>query len=132
MTEKTTTTVTVCETCKRKDWDSSESPLTDGEKLISFVKECGAGVNNVQIRTYSCLMGCDYACNVSIQSHGKIAYAVGTFEPTREAAEAIVSFAALHAESPTGQVPYRTWPQAIKGHFRSRLLPLPPSDTEQP
>ncbi len=123
MSENKVTTVTVCETCKRPGWDSTQSDDTDGAQLLAYVKNACADVTSVKIRSHPCLMGCDFACNVSIQSDGKIAYAVGTFEPTEDSAEAIVKFAELHAESETGQVPYKTWPQAIKGHFRARILP---------
>ena len=37
----------------------------------------------------------------------------------------VVGWAALHAESDTGQVPYRQWPAAVKGHFVTRHPPLP-------
>jgi predicted metal-binding protein len=70
-------------------------------------------------------MGCGKGCNVTIQCAGKIGYTLGDFEPTREAAEAIRDYAALHDESETGQVPYRQWPQGVKGHFVTRHPPLP-------
>lgn len=102
--------------------------MTDGEKLAASVEKLAVGIESVRIRRHPCLMGCDFACNVSIQSEGKVAYAVGTFDPGTDAAEAIVEFAALHAQSETGVVPYRTWPQGIKGHFRSRILPVEPQE----
>lgn len=68
-------------------------------------------------------MGCDFACNVTLQNSDKISYAIGMFEPTQEAAEAILDYADKYIESETGQVPYRTWPQGIKGHFRARTYP---------
>jgi len=123
VTDINTTMVTVCETCKRPGWDAETAGQTDGERLLAHVLEASDHIPSVKIRTHPCLMGCDFACNVSIQAEGKIAYAVGTFEPNQDSGEAIVQFAALHAASPTGQVPYKTWPQAIKGHFRARILP---------
>lgn len=68
-------------------------------------------------------MGCDYGCNVTIQDSTKLSYVLGMFEPDSDAARAILEYAALHAKSDTGQVPYRTWPQGVKGHFRARILP---------
>jgi predicted metal-binding protein len=70
-------------------------------------------------------MGCDHSCNIAIQAAGKLAYTLGRFEPTLEAAEGIVAYAQGHAASDTGQVPYRDWPQAVKGHFITRHPPLP-------
>ena len=70
-------------------------------------------------------MGCERACNIIVQAAGKIGYSLGKFEPEPEAAAAIVAYAALHAASETGQVPFRTWPVGVKGHFVSRHVPLP-------
>ena len=35
------------------------------------------------------------------------------------------AYAALHAASDSGTVPYRDWPAAVKGHFVTRHPPLP-------
>ncbi len=42
-------------------------------------------------------------------------------------AQAIVDYARLHAASDSGQVPYRQWPEGVKGHFVTRHPPLPPA-----
>lgn len=123
MTDKISTIITVCETCKRPDWNAETAADTDGARMLAYVEEAAGNAANVKIRSHPCLMGCDFACNVSIQAPNKIAYAIGTFEPDRESADAVVRFAELHAQSETGQVPYKTWPQAIKGHFRARIIP---------
>ena len=70
-------------------------------------------------------MGCTHGCNVAIQPAGKSAYTLGRFPPAAAHAPAIDSYATSHAASATGQVPYRQWPQAIKGHFVTRHQPLP-------
>jgi predicted metal-binding protein len=69
-------------------------------------------------------MGCDFACNVAIQASGKLNYVLGNFSPNIESAKGIVDYAKLHAASDKGQVPFREWPQSIKGHFRARLPTL--------
>jgi predicted metal-binding protein len=118
------TVVTVCDTCKREGWQAGQG-TTDGEALAALVEAAAQDRPDVTVRRHSCLMGCAGACNVAIQGYGKIAYTLGRFDPTRETAEGIVAYAALHAESDTGQVPFRTWPVAIKGHFVTRHPPLP-------
>ncbi len=71
-------------------------------------------------------MGCTHGCNVAVQAEGKLGYTHRPFRARRaEAAEAILAWARLHAESASGQVPYRLWPQAVKGHFVTRHPPLP-------
>ncbi len=122
---KMPTTITVCDTCKRDDWDPVADPKTDGEKLAEMVEQAASGTEGVTVRRHSCLMGCDHGCNIVIQAEGKLNYVLGRFEPDQGAAEGIVGYAALHAQSDSGQVPYRTWPQAIKGHFVARLPVLP-------
>jgi predicted metal-binding protein len=66
-------------------------------------------------------MGCDFACNVAIQSENKLNYVLGNFSPNIESAQGIIEYAKLHDASEKGQVPFRDWPQEIKGHFRARL-----------
>lgn len=120
-----TTWITVCDTCKRSGWEETGMEKTDGEALAEMIEAAAAGADDVRTRRVSCTMGCDRACNITVQSHDKINYSLGTFEATAEDAEAIVEYAAKHAASETGQVPYREWPQGVKGHFVSRHQPLP-------
>jgi predicted metal-binding protein len=63
-----------------------------------------------------------------VQGAGKLNYTIGEFEVSGEAAQAVVDYAALHAESESGAVPYRQWPVPIKGHFVTRHPPLPADD----
>ena len=129
-----TTWITICDTCKREsltDLGSDAQPIrTDGEKFAELIEtKLNEAVQNdggnVRSRRVSCLMGCKRACNVAIQAPGKLAYTLGEFEVLEEAAEGVVAYAIAHSESPSGQVPYRTWPEAIKGHFVTRHPPLP-------
>lgn len=121
-----TTWITICDTCKHEDWDAANGAQIDGEKLADLIEAANDG--SVQTRRHSCLMGCDRACNVTIQAAGKLCYSLGNFDATLAAAQAIIDYAKLHQESSAGQVPYRSWPQEIKGHFVSRHPPLPASE----
>lgn len=118
-----TTWITICETCKREGWDSERDQMPDGEKLAALVE--GAAKGRVKTRRVSCTMGCERACNVIVQAPGKIGYSLGKFAPVAEDAEAIVEYAEMHDQSETGQVPFRQWPQGVKGHFVSRHVPVP-------
>lgn len=115
------TVITICDTCKRDDWDASTDTTTDGERLAALVE---ANAGDIETRRVSCLMGCERSCNVALQADGKLTYVLGKFEATQDAAEGIVEYARLHRESETGQVPFRSWPQAVKGHFVSRIPPI--------
>lgn len=120
-----TSWITLCDTCKRPGWEDGPMDATDGEALAALVEARASAEARVRTRRVSCTMGCERACNVVVQGLGKIGYSIGRFDPTADAATAIVAFAALHAQSETGQVPYRQWPEGVKGHFVSRHLPVP-------
>ncbi|MGR3321879.1 MAG: DUF1636 family protein [Pseudooceanicola sp.] len=119
-----TTTITICDTCKRDDWAERGAERTDGELLAERV-EAQAAKTGIRTRRVACLMGCTHSCNIAIQAEGKLAYTLGRFEGSEDDAAAIVDYAVRHAASETGQVPFREWPQGVKGHFITRHPPLP-------
>ncbi|KIT16438.1 DUF1636 family protein [Jannaschia aquimarina] len=123
------TTITVCDTCKREGWNA-ESGQTDGEILASLIERAADGLDGITVRRHSCLMGCSSACNVALQADGKMAYTLGGFDPTSDAADGIVEYASLHAREKTGIVAYRDWPEAINGHFVTRHPPLPDASAD--
>ena len=116
-----TTTITICDTCKRPDWETRGVDVTDGTALAALIEAAADGVAGVRTRRHSCLMGCGKGCNLAIQANGKLTYVLGGFEADADQAAAIVEYARLHNDSETGQVPFRQWPQGVKGHFVSRL-----------
>lgn len=120
-----TTWITICDTCKREGWENGDMGVTDGESFAALIEAATVGLPDVRTRRVSCLMGCKRACNVAIQGQGKLAYTLGDFAPTADAASGVVTYAIAHAASDTGRVPYRDWPEAIKGHFVTRHPPLP-------
>lgn len=116
-----TTTIFVCDTCRYSAEEKYCGEQTGGEMLAEHVERVAEGAPNLTIRRQSCTMGCERHCNVSVTAPGKIAYVIGRFEPTADSAEAIVEYARLHAGSETGQVPFKQWPQGVKGHFVARI-----------
>ena len=122
-----TTWITICDTCKRESWELTGMEQTDGEVLASLIEAAAKG-SGVATRRVSCTMGCERACNIIVQGAGKFGYSLGRFEPVPGDAAAIVAYAALHAASATGQVPFRDWPPGVKGHFVSRHVPVPTDD----
>ena len=118
------TIITICETCKREGWADRRVSETDGLKFAKLIEQIPTNNRRVSIRRHSCLMGCKNGCNVIIQDNDKLSYALGNFTPDLESATALVNYANLHAESANGQVPYKSWPEKIKGHFVARIPPL--------
>ena len=120
-----TTTIFVCDTCSyapgQKTGPDNE---TGGEILARQVEELAQGRERIEVRRQSCLMGCDRHCNTAITADGKLTYVLGMFKPSEASAEAIVEYAELHADSDTGRVPFKQWPQGVKGHFVARIPAL--------
>lgn len=115
------TTIFVCDTCRHPDGEKLHDGRTGGELLAGHVEALAEGDAEVGVTRVSCLMGCERHCNVSVAAPGKITYVIGRFAPERDAAEAIVEYARLHARAETGRVPFRQWPQGVKGHFVARI-----------
>ncbi|MEL6284132.1 MAG: DUF1636 domain-containing protein, partial [Pseudomonadota bacterium] len=121
-------TITICTTCKREEL--SLKPTTEaetpahGEQLLEKVRAAAEGHETVAVRGVACLMGCSHGCNAAITADGKMSYVLGSFTPDEVSAGALVEYAVKHAENENGVVPYRQWPQGVKGHFVARIPPL--------
>lgn len=114
-----TTTIIVCDTCRfSQDEKTAPDGRTGGTILAEYVERLAG---DVAVRRVSCLMGCERHCNTAIQAPGKLTYVLGKFAPDEEAAQAVVDYARLHRESESGQVPFKQWPQGVKGHFVARI-----------
>lgn len=117
-----TTTIFVCDTCRYSQTDKlREDGKSGGELLAEQIEARAAGLSGIEVRRQSCLMGCDRHCNTAITAPGKLTYVLGQFAPTADSAEAVVEYARLHVGSETGQVPFKQWPQGVKGHFVARI-----------
>ena len=120
-----TTTIIVCDTCRFSvEEKCAPDGRTGGEIFAEAVEQVANGVEGIEIRRQSCLMGCERHCNTAIAAPGKLTYVLGKFEPETASAEAIVEYAQLHRDSETGQVPFKQWPQGVKGHFVARIPAL--------
>ena len=125
-----TTVITVCDTCRTEGTEkpTDDTIEKDGAKLAALIEAASLGNPNVSVRRHSCLMGCQGGCNVVLQAEGKLTYVLGCFEPNTDAASGIVEYATLHDKSALGQVPFKQWPVAIKGHFVTRIPTLDSTD----
>lgn len=114
------TEIIVCDTCNYSVEEKMLGEKTGGEILAEHI-EALAAERELPVRRVSCTMGCERHCNVSIVGTGKLTYVLGKFDPDQDAAAAIVEYAERHRESDTGQVPFKQWPQGVKGHFVARI-----------
>ncbi len=117
------TAVVVCNTC-RFSAEERETPdgVRGGALLAAALREAADGTG-VAIQEMPCLFNCSQHCSIHLRAPGKIGYVLGRFEPTAEAAQAIVDYALAYAASDEGVVPYRQWPEGVKGHFIVRVPP---------
>jgi len=115
--------VVVCNTC-RVSAEERETPdgMRGGALLAAALREAAAGTG-VAVQEMPCLFNCGQHCSIHLRAPGKIGYVLGRFEPTAEAARAIIDYAVAYAASDEGVVPYRQWPDGVKGHFIVRVPP---------
>lgn len=76
------------------------------------------------LQTYTCLMACQHQCTAQLRSQNKIGYTLGSLSANDEAVSGLLRFCNLYQQSATGQVPYKEWPEIIKGKFIARFPPL--------
>ncbi len=118
----------VCNTC-RFSAEEREDPegVRGGARLIAALrarKDGDARLDDLAIEEMPCLFNCTQHCSIHVRSPGKIGYVLGRFEPTAEAAQAILDYAVAYIASDEGVVPYRQWPEGVKGHFIVRVPPV--------
>lgn len=122
-------TVVVCTTCGKQE--DSAGGLRPGERFANQVEEAlrehalgNATEPAVQLQRTQCLMSCKRSCSAAMHMSGKYSYVFGEFTPDTASAEALLDFADGYRVSDSGQVPYKQWPEGIKGHFVARIPPL--------
>jgi predicted metal-binding protein len=116
-----------CTTC-RYSLEEALGPngLTGGETLAREAEALLAERrrNDIEVRRQACLWSCKRHCNVWFCDPRRFTFIAGDFSPTREAAEGILDWFDLHGATADGLVPFREWPQAVRGHFIARLPPM--------
>lgn len=119
--------VVVCSTCRVSADEREDSQGRRGGALLAEAlrerQTQDPDLSGVAVEEMPCLFACQRHCVVHIRAPGRIGYVLGDFTPDGESAQAILEYAALQAASDHGQVPYRQWPQGVKGHFITRTPP---------
>lgn len=117
-----TARLVVCTTCRFSSEEAVDAAgLSGGQMLLNAVMNAVEGADDLRVEEQACLWACSSHCAVYLSQPGKPAYLAGRFAPTARDAQAIAAFARLYADSPQGAVPYRDWPEGVKGHFIARL-----------
>jgi predicted metal-binding protein len=119
--------VVACNTCRHStDAREDAEGVRGGARLVAAlrnVKASDSAFDGVAVQEMPCLFACQDFCTIHLRAPDKVGYVLGRFEPTNEAARAILEYAVLYANSGMGQVPYRQWPDGVKGHFITRTPP---------
>lgn len=124
--------IIVCSTCRHSGEEKTGPDGASGGETLARTLEAiiaERGRADVRLRRQACLWSCTRHCNVWIQDSERFSYIAGGFAPDREAAEAILAWFDLHGATEDGLVPFREWPQGMRGHFIARL---PPTPAEEP
>ena len=128
-----TVALIVCETCRHPDdplEDHSGTPLPrSGETLLALVQQRLADDPDVSVEGMRCLMACRRPCAVHLRAADRIAYVLGDFPPDDSSVETLAEYIRHYHASPDGVVPFKDWPQGVKGRFIARIPPLPPASS---
>ncbi len=119
----------VCSTCKfAADQKFAPDGRTGGQMLIAALRALLAnrGRSDVWVEEQICLWNCTRPCSVVFQDDQRFSYVTGGHAPDAAQAEAIVEWFDKHGETETGEVPFRQWPDLMRGHFIARVPPVRP------
>lgn len=99
---------------------------TGGETLIKHMEALLAERqrNDIAIQKQACLWNCKRHCSVILRDDERFTYFTGDHVPERAQAEAILEWFDMHAATATGEVPFRQWPNRMRGHFIARIPPV--------
>jgi predicted metal-binding protein len=118
-----------CTTCRHSPEEHlGPEGLTGGEALARHMESLLAERmrDDVAVERQACLWNCTRSCSVILRDTQRFSYVTGSHVPERPQAEAILAWFDLHGATETGEVPFRTWPQAMRGHFIARIPPVKP------
>jgi len=116
-----------CNTCRfSKEEREDGAGVRGGVRLVEALRAVKASdprYDGIEVQEMPCLFACTEHCTVHLRAPGKVGYVLGRFTPDAEAATAILDYALRYAASEHGRVPFREWPQGVKGHFITRMPP---------
>ena len=120
--------IVLCTTCRHSAAEKlGPDGRSGGEMLIGHMRDVLAarGRGDVAVETQACLWNCKRHCSVLLRDDQRFSYFTGDHVPERAQAEAILDWFDLHGATETGEVPFRTWPDRMRGHFIARFPKMP-------
>lgn len=119
--------IVMCSTCRFSATEKlAPDGRTGGETLIGHVRDAiSARQIDLPVATQACLWNCKRHCSVVLRDGDRFSYVTGDHEPTRAQAEAILDWFTRHGQSEAGEVPFREWPDRMRGRFIARIPKAP-------
>ncbi|SFG01653.1 Predicted metal-binding protein [Novosphingobium sp. CF614] len=119
--------IVACNTCRHStDAREDAAGIRGGARMVAAlrsVRESDPRYAGIAVQEMPCLFACTDFCTIHLRAPGKVGYVLGRFVPDDEAAAAILEYAVHYAASEHGRVPFKQWPQGVKGHFITRTPP---------
>ena len=119
----------LCNSCRFADGrKQADDGRTGGQTLIAELRALLAdlGRGDVDVVEQTCLWNCSMSCSVAIRDTERFSYVTGRHAATRAQAAAILEWFDAHGETASGEVPFKQWPDAMRGHFIARIPPVKP------
>lgn len=117
----------LCNSCRFPDGNTlAEDGRTGGQTLIAALREVlkERARSDVDVVEQACLWNCTQGCSVAIRDTERFSYITGRHAATKDQATAILQWFDAHGATATGEVPFRQWPDAMRGHFIARIPPV--------
>lgn len=138
------TVIFVCETCgyDAENPDAVRPGKRLGESLTRALSretqaatanddmQRAAALADLEVHPFRCLMACKRGCSAQVRGVGKIGYTVGDLKPDAASVQTLIDYALLYRVSQTGEVPFKQWPDGVRGKFVARFPVLPPLNQE--
>jgi predicted metal-binding protein len=112
-----------CETCGAKQRNAAGQ--SRGEQLFAELQkqQPARAAEHITLSQVRCLWVCKEKCAVHLRSPGRVGYVLAV-EPDEISASALLDYAKLYAQSADGAVPFKQWPDALRGQFVCRVPKL--------
>jgi predicted metal-binding protein len=116
------TEIFVCALCRAPD-APRDAPRA-GRALLEEIENLALCENSpFKIRAVDCMSGCNRACTVALQAHGKVGYFFGDLPPDAESAAQVLACAQMHQDSRDGLLARDLRPQRLREGILARLPP---------
>ncbi len=119
--------IVACNTCRHsQEAREDEGGVRGGVRMVEALQAARGSdprYAGIAVQEMPCLFACTEFCTVHLRAPGKVGYVLGRFVPGEEAATALLDYAVHYAASEHGRVPFKQWPQGVKGHFITRTPP---------